>query len=511
MTATTRWVEYDVTTGGVASDGDNDGLGTRGYALATASVADSFSIADANNRFHFSLDGITNEYITITSGINMDPRFIAKDITEKIHNLDTNSTAHQFAKCVWENNAFKLYSGTLGTSSSASVIGGTNTAHLTLGYGTKTEVGGAAHSNTYNGGLTISGTYNGIFDEVYKIVIDKEIPIQTPNKGGANAYNGVITTGGAYNDGTSITYTLAIDTTNGTTMGAGTSNVPKLTWTSTGNVDNSTAEGIELLYPDYWYFIGTRGLMVKFSDAVFNTCDPAWTINCNAVQYVEGSNTSGPTGTAKYYWGSDRGDNAAASYTTSAVNFTQLGSRGLYIKFTGTNSMNAGDEFYVLCRPPQPKEYYVTNLNYGNVTVSTESTIKTVLFEIISGAVEISTIKFGLQSHGSFQHHTEGNDDTLFRFGTVGPGNTAGSPPISGREWRENVVANDLASDTPPSYLYATRENLHVVADADNSETIGGSTYYGMVADPIWLGIRLGASEVGANSTINYRIFFDYS
>jgi len=292
-------------------------------------------------------------------------------------------------------------------------------------------------------------------------------------------------------------------------MGAGTGNVPTLSWASTGNVDNGGP--IELLYPNYWYMLGTKGLMVKFSDAVFNSCDPAWTIACNAVQYAEGSNTSAPAGTAKYYWGSDRGDNASATYTTSSTSFTQLGARGLYIKFTGTTNFNAGDEFYILCQPPQPKSYDISNLNYGNVTVSTESNVKTVMFEIASGAIEISTVKFGLQNHGTFQHHNEGNDDTKFRFGTVGPGNTAGSAPISLREWRSSVTASDISSDTPPSYLYATKENLAVVADADNSEVIGGSTYYGMVADPIWLGIRLGASEVGANSTINYRIFFDYS
>jgi hypothetical protein len=32
-----------------------------------------------------------------------------------------------------------------------------------------------------------------------------------------------------------------------------------------------------------------------------------------------------------------------------------------------------------------------------------------------------------------------------------------------------------------------------------------------MVADPIWLNIKLGSSEVGANSSINHRIYFDYN
>jgi hypothetical protein len=128
----------------------------------------------------------------------------------------------------------------------------------------------------------------------------------------------------------------------------------------------------------------------------------------------------------------------------------------------------------------------------------------------MSGAVEIDTVKFGLQDHGTFSHHNEGNSDTNFRFGTIGPGNTAGTGDNE-YEWRANVTAADISSDVPPSYLYATEDNLSVVTDADSSETIGVSTYMGMVADPMWLNIKLGSSEVGANSTINYRIYFDYS
>jgi hypothetical protein len=181
------------------------------------------------------------------------------------------------------------------------------------------------------------------------------------------------------------------------------------------------------------------------------------------------------------------------------------------VRFTGTNNFTAGDEFYVICTPPQPQSYNITNLNYGNVTVSTESPVRAVAFEIMSGAVEISTVKFGLQSKGSFQHHNAGNSDTKFRFGTVGPGNVAGAAPIDGLEWRTSVAAADISSDTPPAYLFATKQNLSVVSDADSSESIGVSTYAGLCADPIWLNVKLGSSEVGANSTINYRIYFDYS
>ena len=118
-----------------------------------------------------------------------------------------------------------------------------------------------------------------------------------------------------------------------------------------------------------------------------------------------------------------------------------------------------------------------------------------------------------MQAHGNFNHHGEGNSDTYFRFGTLGPGNNGGLSPLNGYEWYANVTAADLSdeSNIPPTWLYATRYNLGVVADADSSEAVGVSTFAGMVADPLWLNIKLGISEVGANSTINYRIYFDYS
>ena len=514
MAAVTRWVQYDVDATGVAGTGGgtNYGRGTRGVSIATASVDDSFDIGTSNNRLYIKVDGApASPYgITLASGSELDPRFVAKDITEKMHNAGQATTAWDQAQCVWDDNGLRIYSGTLGSSASVSIVSGTNTAHLELGWGTKTETGGSATSNGNSGNyITVSGTYNGFFDEIYRVVINKEVSIGTPSKGGTNSYTGTISTGGVYNHNALITYTMSISTTNGTTMGAGTGNVPTVSWTSTGNVDDGGP--VELLYADYWYNIGTKGLMVKFSDAIFNTCNPAWTIACSAVQFAEGSNANAPVGTAKFVWGSNRGDDASTAYTTSDSSWIRLGSRGLNIKWTTVANLSALDEFYVICTPPQPSSYSITNLNYGNVTVSTESPVKNVIFEILSGAVEIDTVKFGLQSHGNFNNHGEGSNDTYFRFGTVGPGNNAGNNPQDGLEWRVSVTASDISSDTPPSYLYATQENLAVVPDADTSQAIGTSTFAGMVADPTWLNIKLGSSEVGANSTINYRIYFDYA
>jgi hypothetical protein len=517
MSAATRWVQYDVTSAGTAGTGGTTryGRGTRAYSIATASVGDSFNIGTANNRLYVSIDGVTGPYITLASGSALDPRFVAKDITEALHNKGKAEAGWDQAQCIWEDNRFILYSGSLGSSTVVTISSGTNTAHLELGWGTNSEQGGLddANGNT-NNYITVSGTYNGFFDEIYRIVINNSLNIGTPTKGGSNTFTGTITPGNVFNDGETVTYVLSIDTTNGTTMGAGTGNVPTLSWTGDGSGSGAAYDDggpTELLYANHWYNVGVFGLMVKFSDAIFNTVATGWTIICSACLSAEGGNEYSPHGTAEFIWGSSRGDDSLVKGTTNTSVFQQLGSRGLTVKWDETANASAGDEYYVICTPPQPSSYDISNLNYGNVTVSTESSVKAVMFEIMSGAVEISTVKFGLQANGNFSHHNSGNSDTKFRFGTVGAGNNAGINPEDGYEWRATVTSADIDNDVPPSYLYATKENLAVVSDADSSEDIGVSTFAGMVADPVWLNIKLGQSEVGANSTINYRIYFDYA
>jgi len=531
MAAETRWVQYDVSASGIATLGrGNGGKGTRGYSIGTTDPGDTIDIGPTTNNLHLSMDGDSGPYVTIASGSDLDPRFVARNITERMHDLGKVDERWDSAICVWENvtvtgtmdkrNRFKIYSGTLGSASSVTVVSGTNTAHLVLGFATKSESGGSAlpdgkASYTFAGDISVSGTYRGFFDEVYKIVAsndsDANRNIGTPVKNGSNTYAGVISTNGVYNYTSDIQYTLDIDTTNGTTMGGGTGNVPRMRWTSTTSLDDQT-DWVELLYPDYWYNVGKYGLMVKFTDAVFNTYSAAWTIQCYKPDYVQGTNATAAVGTAQYVYASDRGDASSSPTTTISGGYTALGSRGLYIKFNPTDPvtdlLGAGDCYYIICSAPKPASYDITSLNYGNVTVSTESPVKSVIFEIKSGAAQMSTVKFGLQSHGTFSHHDAGNDDTYFRFGTVGPDNT---PVASGTEWYTNIVAADIDSDVPPSYLYATKANLAVVATADLSEAVGNYPLRGMTSDPVWVCIRLGASETGANSTINYRLYFDYA
>ena len=516
MVAITRWVEFNPTTAGTIGMGRGAGCkGTRGYSVGTASVGDMFTIGSTTNTLYLSIDGDPGPYITIVSGSNLDPRFVAKDITEKLRALGKNDERWDSAICRWTNtpnqgNRFKISSGSFGISSAVVVSTvGSNSAHTVLGFATRDESGGAATTNVFAGTMGVTGTYTGFLPEVYTVVItndhDAARGIGTATKN--IVYDGTFTTGGVYNHTSDNTYTVTVDVTNGTTMGAGTGNVPRMTWTASPSADNSTV-ATELLYPDNWYTVGTKGLMVKFSDAVF--ANGYWTVPCNKPDYSSGTNTSDPTGTAYFAYSSNRGDMGAAAVTPVSGTNTALGSRGLYIQFyptSGSDYLGIRDSFTVICEGPVPSNYDISSINYGNVTVSTESPTKCVSFEVSSGAYQLGSIKFGLQSHGSFSHHYAGNNDTMFRYGTVGPGNKAGSGTQNGIEWYQNIVAADIDSDIPPTYLHATRANLAVVSTADASESVGN---YGLVSDPVWINIKLGSSETGS-STSNYRLFFDYS
>ena len=535
MAAISRWVKYPIDAIGVAGDGESGCRGDRGFSIGTSNPGDNITLSAVTNRLYLEIDG-DSSFITLVSGASLDPRFIAKDITEKLHAIEGKTgTCWTNAICKWENAydpqdyqdygyRFKIYSGTNGSTSSVTVsTGDANDAAPTLGFSTRREEGGitnnlVGHAYGFDGTVSISGTYNGLFDEVYKIVItndDREIrgiaePIINV---GVNNYEGTITTGGIYNAGFDTTYTIAVNTAAGATMGGGTGSVPTITWESSIGTDDSS-EPVELLYPDHWINIGQYGLMIKFSDAVFNTDSSAWTIQCFKQQYSNGSVSNGPVGYAQYTWSSDRGDMSSSAITTISGVPTQLGSRGLTIQFnpTGpTDNLHARDEFYVYCSGPAPEDHGgngINSLNYGNVTVSAESDVKAVMFEVKSGAKEVSTVKFGLQSHGTFVHHYDQGNDTNFRFGTVGVANfAAGVAGLQTLEWHQNVTPVDISGATP-IYLYNTKSDLAEVQTADDSEDVGN---FGLVSDVIFVNIHLGSSETGANSSINMRLYFDYS
>jgi hypothetical protein len=542
MAAVTRWTEFPVA--GATYVKSSYAKGYRGYKDSTLlTTEDDFTITSANNKLYLNLDGAGSFNITLASGTELDPRFVAKDITEKIH-LTTAShpnaalDRYQFSQCEWgclpgsSKNGFRLFSGTIGSSSAVTVSSGSNTAHGTLGFDVGAGTGGSNNSfasggYTFNGSVGISGTWYGFWDETYQIMIGETegaAPaaqangITSSTQGGSNKYPGTMTTGGFYSSTveTGDTYIITIDTTNGTTVGAGAGAVPRYK-VSGHSTDNNPSSEVDILFADYWYPVGTRGVKVKWSDAVFDDVAVGWTIVVEAPKYAAGTDTTAPPGQAKYTWSSNRGDDwmitdGANPILTASGGYTELGTRGLYVTFSGSNSLAPREVYAVQCRAPQPSAYAITQLNYGNVTVSTESPVKTVAFEIMSGAYEISSVKFGLQADGTFSHHDAGDSDTYFRFGTVGPTNNATDPVSSktGTEWWPNVAAADIDSDVPPVYLYATEDDLAVVASADLSEDLGSQQTY-LQSDPLWLGIRLGANETGANSTINYRLYFDYS
>jgi hypothetical protein len=514
MAAETRWVEYSVAE--ATSDylgATTSGVGTRGEVKANNTISDAldrFTIGPTNNILNIVVDGGSQSSITLTSGVNLDARFVTKDITEKMHAKNPTDDSWVHATCEWVNNQIHIYSGNVGALSSVAVSSGTNTAYDTLGFTSNSPNSGSGHSykgggNVYNGGITVSGTWEGMFDEVYTVIINKETNINSPT-GDGGGFTGTITRGGQYSHSVDTTYTITIDVNSGgATVGGGTGGVPRFSWTSTPNADDGGP--VEILYSDHWYNVGTRGLKVKWTDNIF-IHDGTWSVACTHPQYAETTHTTAAPGTAQYVWTSTRGDECSSPLVTSDTTFTQVGTRGLYMKFIGgSNNLEAGDEFRVVCTPPQPSLYDILSLNYGNVTVTTESPVKCVLFEIMGGAVMMTSVKFGLQNHGSFSYH--GIGDTYFRYGTIGGKNTAGASPTTNKEWRTSVTADDL-SGTLPAYLFAVENDLSVVATADDSEAIGNYNG-GLVSDFVYVCIRLGADETGSNSSINYRLYFDYS
>lgn len=552
MAAVSRFVEFSVTAQTFATGSSTDtgpGLGTRGFWQGDDPTTDNFDIVlNSNDQLSITINGVGPGTITLASGSDLDPRFVARDIEYKIHNHGTHGTdeAWKFAQCQWRNgtagnvtpagdsneNRFIIWSGRLGNNGGTNDVDvaspGSRDARATLGLGgTGNNAGSdfATHGGgTYTGELTVSGVYGGQFDDFYTVMIsDGELvdPAAGVGSPGFITSGGTVTTAGLYVDSTDTTYTITISTTNGSVMGAGTGNVPEMTWTATPVTDNSGA-AVELLYPDHWYDLGTKGVRIKFSDATFSNGDQ-FTVDAFA---ASGTGYPKAVGSAKYIWDSWTGDSSKIhsipAITTAAPANLQLGTRGVTIGFQNSGTLSLGDMFGVTCRGPQPSNVdtpAVTQLNFGNVTVSTNSPVKIVWFELVSGAVAMSTVKFSLQSDGTFQHHDQGDNDTEFHFGTVGAGNDApGGGATSNSQFEfpvdadglGNIAATDIDSDTPPNYLFATKQDLAVVSSADNAESIGN--YQGaLVSDFIYLAIELGANETGANSTINYRMFFDFS
>jgi hypothetical protein len=514
MIATSRWVLFDPNADTALTGQTNQtisGTGTQGYVEASTATSGTVSIvAGVSDQLQASINGGTFQQITLTSGTNLDARMVAREIEFKLKQLP--GSEFDFVTCDYENNKFRLRSSSLGTTSAAAVDNGTNDCLHLLGMAasqggslTVATANGAATANNgaYTGQLTISGVYAGQFSDIYTVLIANSHPVGASVPSGTNTYAGTSESAGDWNAATAETYTVTISTANGSVMNNGAGNVPTFTVTSTQGDNVGTP--VQLLYADKFYNVGTKGLRIKFSDAPFGNNDK-FDITCTPIATVDGSNTAAAVGTAKYVWSSLREGNSASS-TTTQVTGTAVGTKGVTVAFSNSGSLTRRDSFRIICSGPQPTTLGVTVLNFGSVTVSTYSPTKVVWFELLAGATILANTKFGLNSHGTAQHHNAGNNDTKFAFGHSGES----SPGANGSEWKKGISgATDLASDVPPTYLFATEDNMPVVSTADQSIPVGVAPGT-MTSDFIYLSIKLGSLETGANPSIVYRCFFDYS
>jgi hypothetical protein len=506
MVATSRFVQFDID----AATSVVSGLGTRGYVESSSAgdTSDTITITQGvDDQLDLNIDSQGFFTITLPSGTNLDSRMLAREI-----GWLANSGVHNDVTAEFVNGKFRIYSEVVGPSSSVVTQSGPRTCRHLLGMATGGNTfAGVGASNGYTGAMTVSGTYRGQFDDYYTVIVGNRHTTGEATTSGT--YAGSVTTGGTWNESSgSETYTVTISAPTGKqVMNAGTGNVPTFTVNSTGGDVNLSPQ--ELLYSDYWYEIGSKGLRLKFEDAPFATGDTI-EVTCSAIEYVDAAGTVTTTGVgvAQYVWSSHREGKSPSATTSQVAPATAVGTKGIGVQFANTDTLTKQDEFRIICTGPQPsvRGYGATLLNFGSVTVSTYSPTKAIWFELMSGATILSSPAFGLQSHGSASHHGSGNgnEDTYFGFGTAGERN----PGSSQAQWTAGITGNDLSSDTPPPSgdLYATQRDLQEVTTADASEDIGVA-YGEMITDFIWLAIKLGAAETGANPSIVWRQFYDFS
>jgi len=105
--ATARWVRYNVEDEGDTYLGGStaSGLGTRGFSEARTNVSGTFNIGPTTDKLFINVDGDSGAYITLSSGVDLDPRFVAKEITEKVQALSRPGyPGYNYVQCVWSND-----------------------------------------------------------------------------------------------------------------------------------------------------------------------------------------------------------------------------------------------------------------------------------------------------------------------------------------------------------------------------------------------------------------------
>ena len=102
MVAVSRFVEFSVNAQtfatGSSTDSGGAAFGTRGFSRGTGlgSGDDTFSITlNVNDQLKTNINGVGDETITLSSGTDLDPRFVARDIEFKLHSANSDE-AYKF-------------------------------------------------------------------------------------------------------------------------------------------------------------------------------------------------------------------------------------------------------------------------------------------------------------------------------------------------------------------------------------------------------------------------------
>jgi hypothetical protein len=469
-----------------------------------------------------------SKIFTLTSGNNLDPRVLARDITDKMHReYPVNSPIWTSAYCDWYAGAFELRGGICGYNTSVSVDITDSSAATKLGfthgvaaYGSDNNrfysggvSAGNKTTNTWSGSISVSGTsFAGSWDEYTIVAINSD--------GGANqgtasiithasgTYPGTVTLGGIYNYSDDSVYHLVVTVSGSASYMNGVKGaVPQMSWYGAGGDTTMSGGALELLYPNRPYSLGNKGLWVKFSNAPFSYPGDAWLISASGILAPEGFNYGWGSALRKVIWSSRKGDVQWTQQSTSSYgSYFPIGRKGIYIAANQNYAVAPGDTLRVRLPGPVPYRYDITSINLGNITVTTSSRVFCVRFDLVGGAVELTNVKYGLLNDGGMGYHDGIN--TAFRYGTVGPGQKAVNTNYD-VEWWNQVNVQDLV---PPktSYMYAIDANLTNVSTADDSKTIGIDPYDSLISDYIFCAIQLGADESG-QKTVVYRCYYDYT
>ena len=196
MAAVSRFVEFSATeetfvTGTSADASESATQGSRGFAKGTglSSGEDSFTITlNSNDQLSVNINSEGARLITLSSGTDLDPRFVARDISYKLHSLSSPTASYKFAQCEFRNgygpisnagdnsfNEFIIWTGMLGDGTGAAndvVLDDANArviaCRTTLGFDTGPETAGIDWNvdfsgSSYVGTPTPSGVYTGQF------------------------------------------------------------------------------------------------------------------------------------------------------------------------------------------------------------------------------------------------------------------------------------------------------------------------------------------------------------